>query len=119
MSCSDRLLSSSAEACEADSVGQTATQTYCFSIDIVPDPGTLVRVLDQFAKRGLVPTRWHSDVVEVDTMQIDIQVIGLSDALGRDIARCLGSIVGVHGVLTARRSVSGKQRALTGSYAGL
>jgi hypothetical protein len=52
-------------------------------------------------------------------MQIDIQVIGLSDALGRDIARCLGSIVGVHGVLTARRSVSGKQRALTGSYAGL
>jgi len=113
MSYPDRLLFSAAEARETDSASQTTTQAYCFSIDLVPDPGTVVRVLEQFAKRGLVPGRWHSDVVELDAMQIDIQVIGLSDALGWDIARCLRSIVGVQDVLTARRAVGGKQRALT------
>jgi len=119
MSYPDRLPCAAAEAGDADSSSQNITQAYCFSIDIVADPGTMVRVLEQFAKRGLVPARWHSDAVEVDGMQIDIQVVGLSDALGRDIARCLRSIVGVHSVLTARRAASGKQGALTSSHAGL
>ena len=77
---------------------------FCFSIDVAPDPGTMARVLEQFAKRGLVPTRWHSDVLEPDTMQIDVQIVGLPADLGHDIARCLRSIVGVQGVLTAGKA---------------
>jgi hypothetical protein len=104
MSYPDRLPSSAAEARESGLTTQSTTQVYCFSIDVVSDPGTMLRVLEQFAKRGLVPVRWHSDLVERDTMQIDIQVVGLSNALGLDIARCLRSIVGVNDVLTARRA---------------
>ena len=100
----DRLPSGVAASCEAGSAHQSIAPVFCFSIDVVPDPGAMARVLEQFAKRGLVPTRWHSDVIEPDTMRIDIQIVGLSATLGQDIARCLGSIVGVHGVLTAGKT---------------
>lgn len=69
----------------------------------MPDAGTMARVLEQFAKRGLVPSRWHSDVIDSDSMQIDIQIVGLQATLGQDIARCLRSVVGVYGVLTAAK----------------
>lgn len=85
---------------EASSADPSLVPAFCFSIYVVPDPGTMARVLDQFAKRGLVPTRWHSDVIEPDAMQIDIQVAALSAGQGEEIARCIRSIVGVHGVLT-------------------
>ena len=64
----------------------------------------MARVLEQFAKRGLIPTRWHSDVLESDVMQIDIQIVEVPPALGEEIARCLRSIVGVHGVLTTSKA---------------
>jgi acetolactate synthase small subunit len=100
MSRPDRLPSDVAASCEAGSAHQSIASVFCFSIDVAPEPGAMARVLEQFAKRGLVPTRWHSDVIESDAMQIDIQIVGLSATLGQDIARCLGSIVGVHSVLT-------------------
>ena len=101
----DRLPSGVAASREIGSAHQSIAPVFCFSIDVVPEPGAMARVLEQFAKRGLVPTRWHSDVIESDTMRIDIQIVGLSATLGQDIARCLGSIVGVHGVLTASKMV--------------
>jgi len=79
---------------------------------MVPDPGTMARVLEQFVKRGLVPTRWHSDVIESDAMRIDIQMVGLTEALGQAIARCLRSIVGVESVLTAGKAVERRLRSL-------
>ena len=104
----DRLSASAAVASEAGSANQSTAAVFCFSIDVMPDPGAMARVLEQFAKRGLVPTRWHSDVIESDAMQIDIQIVGLSAGLGQDIARCLRSIVGVHSVLTAGKTGGGK-----------
>lgn len=71
---------------------------------MVPDPGTMARVLEEFVKRGLVPTRWHSDVIESDALQIDIQMVGLVEVLGQAIARCIRSIVGVESVLTAGKA---------------
>jgi len=103
----ERLLSG-AVACEAVSPNRSIAAVFCFSIDMVPDSGAMARVLEQFAKRGLIPTRWHSDVIEPDAMQIDIQIVGLSAVLGHDIARCLRSIVGVHGVLTAGKATPDK-----------
>jgi hypothetical protein len=43
-------------------------------------------------------------------MQIDIQIVGLSATLGQDIARCLRSIVGVHGVLTTSKAAQTDRR---------
>lgn len=65
----------------------------------------MARILEQFAKRGLMPTRWFSDI-DSDTglLQTDIQLAGLSSALGEDIGRCLRAIVGVDQVLTATKS---------------
>jgi hypothetical protein len=70
----------------------------------------MARVLEQFAKRGLTPCRWHSDVIDSEAMQIDIQIVGLSATLGQDIARYLRSIVGVHGVLTTSKAAQTDRR---------
>jgi hypothetical protein len=106
----DRSPSSTAVACEPDVANHFLTPVFCFSIEALPDAGVMARVLEQFAKRNLVPTRWHSDVIESDAMQIDIQIVGLAQTLGQDIARCLRSIVGVHGVLTAGKAAQPGRR---------
>ena len=36
--------------------------TACFSVQAVADPSVMPRVLELFAKRGLIPARWHSDL---------------------------------------------------------
>jgi hypothetical protein len=65
----------------------------------------MARILEQFAKRGLMPTRWFSDF-DSDTglLQTDVQLAGLQSALGEDIGRCLRAIVGVNQVLTGTKS---------------
>jgi hypothetical protein len=78
---------------------------FCFSLLSLPEPGVMARVLEQFAKRGLLPTRWFSDVdSETGLLQIDIQVAGLVAASGEDIGRCLGAVVGIEQVLTGTKS---------------
>ena len=63
------------------------------------------RVLELFAKRNLVPMRWHSDVLGGPgrDLAIDVQVEGVSTDLGHYIARCLRQIPGVATVLTAEK----------------
>jgi hypothetical protein len=79
--------------------------TFCFSIQASADSGTLARVLEQFAKRGLVPTKWYSDVcAESGRLQIDIQVARLAAGDGEFIATGLRSIVGVDHVLTGAKA---------------
>ena len=106
----DRSPSSTAVAREPDVANHFLIPAFCFSIDALPDAGVMARVLEQFAKRDLLPTRLHSDVIESDAMQIDIQIVGLAETLGQDVARCLRSIVGVHGVLTAGKAVQSGRR---------
>ena len=106
----DPLPSDVAAPCDAGSARQSIAPVFCFSIDVVPDAGAMARVLEQFAKRGLVPTRWHSDVIDSDAMQIDVQIVGLSATLGQDVARCLSAIVGVHSVLTAGKTAHTDRR---------
>jgi len=62
----------------------------------------MARVLEQLAKRGLMPTKWYSDVGgESALLQIDIQVAHLDRAAGEQVARGLRAIVGVEHVLTS------------------
>lgn len=80
---------------------------YCFSIFAAAEPGVLPRVLELFAKRGLVPSRWHSDVTgpEGRDLSIDVQVHGLEVAAGDYIARCLRQVYQVEKVLTSQKHV--------------
>lgn len=83
---------------------------FCFSIHAHADPGVMPRVLELFAKRNLVPVRWHSDVLggpgrdlAIPNLAIDVQVAGVDTELGHYIARCLRQIPGVATVLTAEK----------------
>lgn len=84
-----------------------AAPTYCFAVQAAADPGVLPRVMELFAKRNLVPSRWHSDLMgsaegpRGAEIVIDIQVVGLAADEGDYIARCLRQQVYVQSVLTS------------------
>ena len=70
-----------------------------FSIRALAEPGVMPRVLELFAKRGLVPQRWNSVVSEAG-LGIDVQIIGLDRDMADYIARCMRQIHGVETVFT-------------------
>ncbi len=87
-----------------------AAETHCFAIRADASPGMMPRVLELFAKRNLVPTRWHSDVIVAPprdgggtSLQIDLQMEGIEAELAAYIARCLRQIYGVESVLTSAK----------------
>ena len=89
----------------------SAVETHCFAIRADATPGMMSRVLELFAKRNLVPTRWHSDVIVApardggySTLQIDIQMEGMEAELAAYVARCLRQIYGVDSVLTSTKT---------------
>src|SRR5215813_13573999 len=53
--------------------------TACFSVHARAEPGVMPRVLELFAKRGLVPSRWESATFgdNDSELTIDIQTRGL------------------------------------------
>ncbi len=78
---------------------------HCFSILAAAEPGVMPRVLELFAKRNLVPQRWHSDVGGRDggELSIDIQVTGLDQPTADYVARCLRQLAYVETVLTSEK----------------
>lgn len=76
--------------------------TACFSVHAEAEPGVMPRVLELFAKRGLVPTSWHSRVTGRD-LTIDIQMRGLGGEAAAYIAACLRQIMSVEVVLTSEK----------------
>ncbi|NKB48299.1 MAG: hypothetical protein GKS02_02930 [Alphaproteobacteria bacterium] len=78
-----------------------ASHSACFSVHGVADPGLMPRVAGLWAKRGLVPTRWHSAVCGADDREvyIDIEMPSLSADLATQIATELRQIWGVTQVL--------------------
>jgi len=76
--------------------------TACFSVQAEADAQVMPRVLELFAKRGLVPAAWHS-VAGPRELHIDIQVSGLPAPLTEAIAEGLRRVVGVETVLTSEK----------------
>ena len=82
---------------------------FCISILAEAEPGVMPRVLELFAKRGLVPLRWVSDLLAARNpgggreLAIDLQVEGLTPELGDYVARCLRQVHGVERVLTSEK----------------
>lgn len=88
-----------------------AVETHCFAVRADATPGMMSRVLELFAKRNLVPTRWHSDVIVAPardgghaTLHIDIQMEGMEAELAAYVARCLRQVYGVDSVLTSTKT---------------
>lgn len=84
--------------------------TQCFAVTAAAEPGAMPRVLEVFAKRGLVPSRWHSTLAgrAGDELMIDIQIAGVDAALAARLAEGLRQVVVVRAVL-----VSEKRRLLS------
>ena len=81
--------------------------THCFSVHALAEPGVMPRVLELFAKRGLVPSSWTSRVGAEEDLTIDIQMVGMSAEVADYVTKCLRQITGVQVVLASR-----KRRAL-------
>jgi acetolactate synthase small subunit len=80
--------------------------TACFSVQARAEPGVMPRVLELFAKRGLVPSTWHSRVTG-EELAIDLQMQGLDRAAATYLAACLRQIVSVDVVLTSEKRAPG------------
>ncbi len=84
-------------------------RVFCFSVLAEAGPGIMPRVLELFAKRNLVPSRWVSDLNGPNQrgarreLSIDLQVEGLTPELTDYIANCLRQIPGVGTVLTSEK----------------
>ncbi len=86
-----------------------AASTACFHVQAYAEPSVMPRVMDQFARRGLVPTQWHSSLGGPDgeTLLIDLQMQALAPAQVARIAACLRQIVEVDCVLVSQKRVAG------------
>lgn len=79
--------------------------THCFCVVGQAEPSLMPRVVELFAKRGLVPARWHStlDGPRRDSLVIDLQVEGLSGDLATLIAEGLRQVVSVETVMLSEK----------------
>jgi acetolactate synthase small subunit len=79
--------------------------TACFCVHARAEPGVMPRVLEHFAKRGVVPSLWQSSTSGADQskLTIDIEMRGLGRETVDYIAACLRQIVYVEVVLTSQR----------------
>jgi acetolactate synthase small subunit len=82
------------------------SETAFFSVHAQAEPGVMPRVLELFAKRGLVPSCWRSAVSGADQarLTIEIQMSGLGHEVSEYIAACLRQIASVESVLTLCRN---------------
>jgi hypothetical protein len=88
----------------SDSASASAP-VFCFALTAAAEPGTLPRVFEPFAKRGLVPTRVHAARCGAsdDALSVDLQIEGIDADLAALIAAGLRQVVGVTTVLTAEK----------------
>jgi hypothetical protein len=79
--------------------------TAVFSVHARAEPGIMPRLIELFAKRGLIPTSWHGALSrDGRDLSIEIEMRGLAGELADYIAACMRQIVGVDVVLTAAGS---------------
>lgn len=99
---SSSLVSAAALAAERE----PSPLTVSFSLLARPEPGVMPRVLELFAKRGLVPHKWHS-TASASALTIDVQMGGLDREIADYIARCMRQVVGVETVLSVETHPGG------------
>jgi acetolactate synthase small subunit len=87
------------------SSGTSSPVVSCFSLVAAADPGVLSRVINVFAKRGLIPSQVYSTLVgpRSEDLHIDLQVSAIDAHLRELIAESLRQIVCVQIVLTSEK----------------
>ena len=75
-----------------------------FAVEADADPGTLPRVLELFAKRGLVPLSLSGRLVG-DRLTVEIEVAGMVPAESNHVGNCLRQIPMVARVSVIERTV--------------
>jgi acetolactate synthase small subunit len=100
------MLSAMSSGAAAHADGDAAPLTVCFSLLARAEPGVLPRVVELFAKRGLVPQEWHSTAAG-SALTIEVQMSGLDRDLAGYIARSMRQVIGVETVLTSETRRSG------------
>jgi len=99
-----RVAAPSLGASVAPAANAASLHTVCFLVEAVADYGVMPRVLEQFAKRNLLPHRIAADVApETGILEINLQMPGLTMEEGEHIARGLRAIIGVTLVLTSTK----------------
>ena len=86
--------------------GDFSPASFCFSVQARAEPGVLPRIVELFAKRGLVPHKLHSTATG-SVQTIEVQIGGLGRDLADYIARCMRQITGVETVLTSETRTAG------------
>jgi acetolactate synthase small subunit len=94
-------------------MGAVSVPTACFSVLAESDPGVMPRLMELFAKRGLVPTRWASQQGPRG-LAIDIQMVGMDRDLGAYVGRCMRQVHGVETVLTTEAATVTQAAASAG-----
>ena len=77
-----------------------------FAVEADADPGTLPRVLELFAKRGLVPLSLISRLLG-DRVAVEVEVVGMVRAESNHVGNCLRQIPMVTQVTVTERTVPG------------
>ena len=82
---------------------RSVSPSFRFSLKARSEPGVMPRVLELFAKRGLVPCKWHSITTGPGeaALKIDVEVHGIEPDSVDYVASCMRVIAGVETVLTA------------------
>src|ERR1044071_4407073 len=93
-------------AAAADADGEAYPLLVSFSLQARAEPGVMPRVVELFAKRGLVPQKWHS-AASPSALSIEVQIGGLEHDVADYIGRCMRQIVGVETVLTSETRLLG------------
>ncbi|WP_448203256.1 hypothetical protein [Azospirillum sp. sgz302134] len=75
-----------------------------FAVQADADPGTLPRVLELFAKRGLVPLSLNSRLLG-DALAVEVEVTGMVAAESNHVGNCLRQIPMVTRVTVTDRTL--------------
>jgi acetolactate synthase small subunit len=87
-------------AAPPESDGDAAIITVCYAVHAHVEPGVMPRILELFAKRGLVPHKWRS-TASPEALAIEVQIAGLDRDVAAYIGRAMRQIVGVESVLSS------------------
>lgn len=98
------MSSSLPAAAPADRAEASLPVSFC--VQARAEPGVMPRVVELFAKRGLVPQRCHS-TSSGTALTIDVLIGGLDRDVADYIARSMRQIVGVETVLTIETRPAG------------
>ena len=89
---------------------RTSPPVWCFSVFAAAEVSVMPRVLGEFTKRDLLPTRFEA-VVSGDDLAVDVQIAGLAAEVAAHIAEVLRGLVHVERVLMVTRTHSNEAHA--------